>query len=76
MKDELNERATALLSAAVAPALAMDGLSVEVVSVEGGTARVRLRGASVTCPASVWAVHSGIAEALQPLGVEHLVVVS
>ena len=74
-RDELTAQVAEVLEARVRPALAMDGVGVELLGVEGGTVRVRLTGAASGCPASTWAVLAGIeSEVRRVRGVERLAV--
>jgi Fe-S cluster biogenesis protein NfuA len=52
-QNELKERVANVLAKEIAPALAMDGIEIEVLDVAGGVARVRLPGACAGCPATV-----------------------
>jgi Fe-S cluster biogenesis protein NfuA len=70
--EEMRRRVEEALDARARPALAMDGVGVEVLGVEGGTARVRLTGRASGCPASAWAVLAGIEAELRRAGVERL----
>lgn len=44
-----------ILSKEVAPALAMDGLDLEVVGVAEGVVQIRFKGACGNCPSSIMA---------------------
>jgi Fe-S cluster biogenesis protein NfuA len=75
MSDEMVRRVREVIEARVRPALAMDGVGVELLGVEAGTVRVRLTGGASSCPASTWAVVAGIeSEVRRVAGVERLVV--
>jgi Fe-S cluster biogenesis protein NfuA len=59
--------------ARVRPALAADGVGVELLGVEAGTVRVRLTGGASGCPASMWVILTGVeAELRRVAGVERL----
>jgi Fe-S cluster biogenesis protein NfuA len=76
MSDDLRQRVSAVLMEEVAPALAMDGVSVEVLAVEGGIVRLRLHGAGISCPTSAQAVILAIEDVLRRRvkEVEHLLI--
>jgi Fe-S cluster biogenesis protein NfuA len=65
MSESLAERVARVVAEEVLPALAMDGVGVEVVGVDGGVVQVRLNGACGCCPSSVHAVIMGIEEELR-----------
>jgi Fe-S cluster biogenesis protein NfuA len=50
--------------AEVLPALAMDGVAVEVVGVDEGIVQVRLGGTCTGCPSTIRAVIMGLEEEL------------
>jgi Fe-S cluster biogenesis protein NfuA len=60
----LKERVSRVLTDQVAPALAMDGASIEVVDVIDRVAQIRL-DAAVCCPSSVMTVIMGIEQELR-----------
>ncbi len=62
---ELRARVEAVLRVKVAPALEMDGTTLDVLDVEGGCARVRLNGACAGCPATVMFLVRGMEEELR-----------
>ena len=62
---DLRSRVQAVLRSEVAPALEMDGTTVEVLDVDGGCARVRLNGACAGCPATVVFLVRGMEEELR-----------
>ncbi|HZU38729.1 MAG TPA: NifU family protein [Gemmataceae bacterium] len=66
-EDHLKERVSRALAEAVGPALAMDGLDLEVLDVTAGVAQVRVRGSCGCCPSSVMAVLMGIEQELHRL---------
>jgi Fe-S cluster biogenesis protein NfuA len=77
MSDDVRQRVSAVLAEDLLPALAMDGITAEVLAVEGGIVRLRLHGVGVSCPTSVQAVILGVENVLRRrVGeVEHLVIV-
>jgi Fe-S cluster biogenesis protein NfuA len=52
---DLKNRVEAVLKAEVAPALALDGALLEVLSVNEGVVQLRLGGACVGCPGTIMA---------------------
>jgi Fe-S cluster biogenesis protein NfuA len=62
---DLHARVAKVLAEDVAPALQMDGGSIELVDVAGGVARVRLLGVCNGCPSTIMAVMMGIEEELR-----------
>jgi Fe-S cluster biogenesis protein NfuA len=70
----LRERVEQVIAAEVLPLLEMDGTAVEVLEVNDGVVRVRLRGACAGCPGSVYAALMGIEQELRRRvsGVEYL----
>jgi Fe-S cluster biogenesis protein NfuA len=62
---DLRSRVEAVLRTEVAPALEMDGTTVEVLDVDRGCARVRLNGVCAGCPATVMFLIRGMEEALR-----------
>ena len=74
---QLKEQVARALAEVVAPALGMEADGLEVLDVNDGVARVRLRGACGGCPSSIMAVIMGVEQELQRLvpGVEYLEVV-
>jgi Fe-S cluster biogenesis protein NfuA len=64
-ESDLRSRVEAVLRAEVAPALEMDGTTLEVLDVEHGCARVRLNGACAGCPATVMFLVRGMEEELR-----------
>jgi len=61
----LKDRVAQILAQEVAPALAMDASTLEVVEVADGIARIRLGGACGCCPTSLMTVIMGIEEELR-----------
>lgn len=53
--------------ARVRPAIRADGGDIELVSLDGGVARVRLTGACASCPTSHMTLYVGIESALRRL---------
>lgn len=49
------------------PAIKMDGGDIEFVKYEDGIVYVRLKGACVTCPASIYTLKLGVEERLKEL---------
>jgi Fe-S cluster biogenesis protein NfuA len=62
---DLQSRVEEAIRTHVAPALDLDGVSIEVLDVDGGCARVRLNGACAGCPATVMFVVRGMEEELR-----------
>ena len=62
---DLRQRVEAVIRAEVAPALEVDGTTIEVLDVEQGCARVRLNGACAGCPATVMFLVRGMEEELR-----------
>jgi Fe-S cluster biogenesis protein NfuA len=62
---ELTARVRRVVAEEVAPLLAMDAASVEVLDCDNGVVRVRLTGACGSCPGSVYAAVMGIEEELR-----------
>jgi Fe-S cluster biogenesis protein NfuA len=63
--NDLRSRVEEVIRTHVAPALDMDGSSIEVLDVDRGCARVRLNGACAGCPATVMFVVRGMEEELR-----------
>jgi len=63
--NDLRSRVEEVIRTRLAPALAMDGSSIEVLEVDRGCARVRFNGACVCCPATVMFVVRGMEEELR-----------
>jgi Fe-S cluster biogenesis protein NfuA len=55
-REELKCRISRVLAEQVGPALAMDGVAVEVLDVDEGVARVQLLGLSSCCPSTLMTV--------------------
>ncbi len=72
--EDLKGRVARVVAEEVAPLLAMDGGSVEVVSVRDGVVQVRLHGTCGGCPSTVHAVIMGVEDELRRRvpGVEYL----
>ena len=49
----------------IRPALQADGGDIELVSVEGGVVKVRLRGACGSCPSALMTLKYGVEERLK-----------
>jgi Fe-S cluster biogenesis protein NfuA len=62
---ELRSRVETVLRTEVAPILELDGSAIEVLDVDRGCARVRLKGACSGCPATVMFLVRGIEEELR-----------
>ena len=62
---DLRSRVEAVLRSEVAPALEMDGATLEVLDVDRGCVRVRLNGACAACPATVMFLVRGMEEELR-----------
>ena len=62
---DLRQHVEAVIRAEVAPALVVDGTTIEVLDVEQGCARVRLNGACAGCPATVMFLVRGMEEELR-----------
>jgi Fe-S cluster biogenesis protein NfuA len=63
----LKERVERMIQEEVAPALQMDGGSIEVLGVEDGVVQVRLGGVCSGCPSTIQAVVMGLEEELRRL---------
>jgi Fe-S cluster biogenesis protein NfuA len=70
----LQEQVRLILTTDVAPALEMDGHSLEVLDVTDGVVQLRIHGMCSGCPASVMALISGIEAELRRRvpGVEYI----
>ena len=64
-RQDLKERLTRVLVEEIAPALAMDDGSIEVIDVANGVARVRLTNACGSCPSTIMALVMGIEQELR-----------
>jgi Fe-S cluster biogenesis protein NfuA len=62
---DLRDRVETILRTEVAPALDVDGSTLEVLDVEQGCARVRLNGVCAGCPATVMFLVRGMEEELR-----------
>jgi Fe-S cluster biogenesis protein NfuA len=62
---ELQERVTRIISEEIAPALQLDGTSIEVLSVSDGIVQVRLGGVCGNCPSSIQMVIMEIEDELR-----------
>jgi Fe-S cluster biogenesis protein NfuA len=62
---DLRDRVEAVIRTEVAPALEVDGTTIEFLDVEQGCARVRLNGACAGCPATVMFLVRGMEEELR-----------
>jgi Fe-S cluster biogenesis protein NfuA len=62
---DLKERAARVLAREVAPALQMDGASIEVLDVSAGVVQVRLGGVCSGCPSTIMAVVMGLEQELR-----------
>lgn len=68
MSETLRQRIERVIEEKIKPALALDGGSIELVSVEdNGTVRVRLTGACAHCPFSTLTLASGVEKQLKEL---------
>jgi len=65
MADELKSRVEKVLQSEVAPALEINGASLEVLAVEDGVVRLRLNGACAGCPATIMSLIMGIEQELR-----------
>ena len=65
VSSDLRSRVESILRTEVAPALGIDGATLEVLDVEQGCARVRLNGACAGCPATVMFLVRGMEEELR-----------
>ncbi len=63
--DDLKTRVARVLAEDIRPVLAMDGVEINVVSVEAGVARVRLDGVCTSCPGIIAAIMMGIEQELR-----------
>jgi Fe-S cluster biogenesis protein NfuA len=59
------ERVRKALAEDIGPALGLEGGSIEVMDVEAGVARLRLRGGCSGCPSTIMAVIMGVEEELR-----------
>jgi Fe-S cluster biogenesis protein NfuA len=62
---DLKQRVAQVVAEEVAPALQMDGSTIEVLDVTDGVVQVRLSGACGHCPGSIYAAVMGIEEELR-----------
>lgn len=62
---DLRARVESVLRSEVAPALEMDGTTLEVIDVNHGCVRVRLNAACAGCPATVMFLVRGMEEELR-----------
>jgi Fe-S cluster biogenesis protein NfuA len=71
---DLREKVERVVAEEVLPLLQMDGGGVEVLGVEDGIVRVRLRGTCGGCPSTIQAVIMGVEQELRRRvpGVEYL----
>lgn len=70
----LEEAIKRILNEKVAPMIQADGGDIEFVQIQSGVVTVRLLGACVGCPISVYTVKFGIEKALQELdGVKEVI---
>lgn len=67
MAEELKARIAALIKQEIAPALQMDGTSIEVCHFGNGILQVRVGGGCGSCPSSVMAVLMGLEQELRRL---------
>jgi len=58
--DDLKSRVAKVLAEEVAPALEMDGTAIELLDIDDGVARVRLRGGCGGCPSTIMAIVLGL----------------
>jgi Fe-S cluster biogenesis protein NfuA len=65
MAEDLKSRVEHVLRSDVAPALAIDGASLEVLDIVDGVVRLRLNGACAGCPATIMSLVMGIEEELR-----------
>ncbi len=65
MTTELRSRVAAILRHEVAPALELDGGSIELVDITNGIAQVRLGGACSSCPSTLWPLIMGLEQELR-----------
>jgi Fe-S cluster biogenesis protein NfuA len=63
--NDLRSRVEAVIRTHVAPALDMDGSSIEVLEIDRGCARVRLNGVCAGCPSTVMFVVHGMEQELR-----------
>jgi Fe-S cluster biogenesis protein NfuA len=62
---DLNERVTRILREEIAPALGLDGNTLEVLAIDNGVARFRLGNVCCGCPSTLMAVIHGIERELR-----------
>jgi Fe-S cluster biogenesis protein NfuA len=63
--NDLKARVARVLADEVAPALQMDGTTIEVLDIDAGVVRVRLHGGCQGCPSTIMAVIMGIEQELR-----------
>lgn len=63
--DELRARVQRILTEEAAPALQMDGSTIEVCDVQGGVVQVRLGDVCAGCPGTIMAVVMGLEQELR-----------
>ena len=65
MTVDLKTRVAAVLREQVAPALELDGGSIELVDVADGIAQVRFGAACASCPSTIWPLIQGLEQELR-----------
>jgi Fe-S cluster biogenesis protein NfuA len=65
MTADLKSRVEQVLREQVAPALELDGGSIELVDIANGIAQVRLGGACSSCPSTLWPIIMGLEQELR-----------
>ncbi len=63
----LKDRVAKVLEAEVGPALELDGSGIEVVDVDDGIVRIRLRNICTGCPSTIMTIIMGIEQELRRL---------
>jgi len=61
----LKERVEKVLREEAAPALALDGMMMEVLDVSDGVVQLRLNGACAGCPATIHTIIMGLEQELR-----------
>ncbi|HEY8505151.1 MAG TPA: NifU family protein [Gemmataceae bacterium] len=64
-ESDLKQRVASVLKEEVAPALALDGTTLEVVDVRDRVALVRFSGGCPSCPATVMTLLTGLEQELR-----------
>jgi Fe-S cluster biogenesis protein NfuA len=65
MTTDLKSRVAAVLRDEVAPALELDGGSIELVDITNGIAQVRFGVGCASCPSTIWPLIMGLEQELR-----------